>query len=358
VLEFVRSEADVPKGHERVGSMNVGLRGSTTPKKLGHDGSASESGIPDDGAGTSSAVPTLEGAAGIGPGGRSPRQMTYFIGSQSQVPRSPSKSPPGGRGVPQSGDGGYPDTPGKRLSPLIVSDDEAAQQCELQGMGSSGGPQGPSGGGGEPSSSARMRIDFERQPSSEPPIFRDGDTFFDGLTGPMVISQGENSAISGRTVMRGEQDEHTGSNPRGVGRLPIPGQDFAAPRTSTAIETDRGPFGIHSLASLGVELASIGGQPPPPRRDGLRSSVGTQHSADAVMENAGVPEWSGGQRSQTGPFPPSAKGKRSKIAKSVGSVASGDAFDAGLNPVDADMPAEALLPPAHERLKKARVDRG
>jgi hypothetical protein len=29
----VRSEADVPKGHERVGSMNVGLRGSTTPKK-------------------------------------------------------------------------------------------------------------------------------------------------------------------------------------------------------------------------------------------------------------------------------------------------------------------------------------
>jgi hypothetical protein len=25
VLEFVRSEADVPKGHERVGSMNVGL---------------------------------------------------------------------------------------------------------------------------------------------------------------------------------------------------------------------------------------------------------------------------------------------------------------------------------------------
>jgi hypothetical protein len=39
-------------------------------------------------------------------------------------------------------------------------------------------------------------------------------------------------------------------------------------------------------------------------------------------------------------------------------MASGDAFDAGLNPVDADMPAEALSPPAHERLKKARVDRG
>jgi hypothetical protein len=140
-------------------------------------------------------------------------------------------------------------------------------------MGSAGGPPGPTGGGGEPSSNARMRIDFERQPSSEPPIFRDGDTFFDGLTGPMVISQGENSAISRRTIMRGEQDERTGSNPRGVGWLPILGQNFAAPRTSTAMETDRGPFGIHSLTSLGVELASIGGQPPPPRRDGLRSSV-------------------------------------------------------------------------------------
>jgi hypothetical protein len=131
VLEFIRSEADVPKGHERVGSMNIGLRGSTIPKKLGHDGSASGSGNPDDGAGTSSGVPTLQGTAEIGPGGHTPRRMTYFIGLQSQVPRSPSKSPPGGRGVPESGDGGYPDTPGKRLSPLIVSDDEAAQQCEL-----------------------------------------------------------------------------------------------------------------------------------------------------------------------------------------------------------------------------------
>jgi hypothetical protein len=214
--------------------MNVGLRGSTTPKKPGHDGSASRSGIPDDRAGTSSGVPTVQGAAGIDPGGRIPRQMTYVIGSQSQVPRSTSKSPPGGRGIPKSGDGGYPNTPCKRLSPLIVSDDEAAQQCELQGMGSGGGPPGPSGGGGEPSSSARMRIEFERQPSSEPPIFRDGDTFFDGLTGPMVTSQGENFAISGRTVKRGEQDEHTSSIPRGVGWLPIPGQDFATPRTTTA----------------------------------------------------------------------------------------------------------------------------
>jgi hypothetical protein len=204
VLEFVQSEADVPKGHERVGSMNVGLRGSTTPKKPGQGRSTSGSGNPDDGAGTSSGVPTLQGADGIGPGGRTPRQMTYVIGSQSQVPRSPSKSPPGGRGVPGSGEGGYPNTPGKRLSPLIYSDDKAARRSELEGMGSGEGPPEPSGGGGKPSSSARMRIDFGRQPSSEPPIFRDGDTFFDGLTSPMVTSQGENSAIFRRTAMRGE----------------------------------------------------------------------------------------------------------------------------------------------------------
>jgi hypothetical protein len=98
------------------------------------------------------------------------------------------KSPPGGGGVPWSGEGGYPDIPGKRLSPLIYFDNEAARQSELEGMGSGGGPPGPSGGGGEPSSSARMRIDFGKQPSSESPIFRDGDTFFDGLTGPMVTS--------------------------------------------------------------------------------------------------------------------------------------------------------------------------
>jgi hypothetical protein len=358
VLEFVRSKADVLKGHERVGSMNVGLRGSTTPKKPGQGGSASGSGNPDDGAGTSSGVPTLQGTAGIGPGGRTPQQMAYVIGSQSQVPRSPSKSPPDGGGVPWSMEGGYPNTPGKRLSPLIYSDDEAAQRSELEGMGSGGGPPGPSGGGGEPSSSARMQIDFGKQPSSEPPIFRDSDTFFDGLTSPMVTSQGENSAIFGRIVIRDEQEEHTGSIPRGVSWQPIPGQDFTAARSTTPMETDRGPFGIHSLASLGVELASIGGPPLLPHRDGLRSSVGTQHSADAIMETAAVPEWRGGQHSQTGPSLPGAKGKRSKIAKYVGSVASSDAFDAGLNPVDADMPAEALSPPAHERLKKARVDRG
>jgi hypothetical protein len=156
VLEFVRSEADVPKGHERVGSMNVGLRGSTTPKKLGQGGSASGSGNPDDGAGTSFGVLTLQGAGGIGPGGRTPRQMSYVVELQSQVPRSPSKSPPGGGGVLGYGEGGYPDTLDKRLSPLIFSDDEDARRSELEGMGSSGGAPEPSGGGGEPSSSARM----------------------------------------------------------------------------------------------------------------------------------------------------------------------------------------------------------
>jgi hypothetical protein len=60
------------------------------------------------------------------------------------------------------------------------------------------------------------------------------------------------------------------------------------------METDRGPFGIHSLASLGVELASIGSPPPLPRWDGLCSSVATQYFADAVMETAAVPEWRGG----------------------------------------------------------------
>jgi hypothetical protein len=80
VLKFVRSEADVRKGHKRVGSMNIGLRGSTTPKKPGEGGSASGSGNPNDGAGTSSGVPTLQGASGINLGSRNPRQLTYVVG--------------------------------------------------------------------------------------------------------------------------------------------------------------------------------------------------------------------------------------------------------------------------------------
>jgi hypothetical protein len=119
--------------------------------------------------------------------------MTYVVGSQSQVPKSPSKLPPGGGGVLGSGEGGYPDIPGKgvRLSPLIFSDNKDARRSKLEGMGSGGGAPAPSGGGGEPSSSARMRIDFGKQPTLEPPIIRDDDTFFDGLTGPLVTSQGQ-----------------------------------------------------------------------------------------------------------------------------------------------------------------------
>jgi hypothetical protein len=203
--------------------MKVGLRGSTTPKKPGQGGSASGSGNPDDGAGTSSRMPTLQGTGGISPGGCTPRQMTYVVGSQSRVPRSPSKSPPGGGGVPRSGEGGYPDTPAKGLSPLIFSDDEEARQREVEGMGSGGGAAGPSGGGGEPSSSTRMRIDFGKQPISEPPIVRDDDIFSDGLTGPLVTSQDKNSTILGRTFRRGKQEEHTIPVPEGVGWQPIPG---------------------------------------------------------------------------------------------------------------------------------------
>jgi hypothetical protein len=100
----------------------------------------------------------------------------------------------------------------------------------------------------------------------------------------LVTSQGENSAIFGRTFRRGEQEEHTVTVPEGVGWQPIPGHDIAIARITTPMETDRGLFEIHNLASLGIELAKIRGPPPLPRRDGLRSSVATQHFADAVME--------------------------------------------------------------------------
>jgi hypothetical protein len=60
VLEFVRSEVEVPKDHERMGSMNVGLRGSNIPNKPGQGGSGAKLGNLDDGAGTFSGVPRLE----------------------------------------------------------------------------------------------------------------------------------------------------------------------------------------------------------------------------------------------------------------------------------------------------------
>ena len=143
------------------------------------------------------------------------------------------------------------------------------------------------------------------------------------------------------------------SVPEDIGRQPIPRQDIAATPNVTPMEMDCGPFGIHSLDSLHVELTSIGGAAC---QDGLRNSIATQHSADAIMETADIPEWRGGQHSQTGPSLPGAKKKRSKTSKSVGSMASANALDASLNPIDADMPFEALSPPVHERMKKARVE--
>jgi hypothetical protein len=61
-----------PKRSRESGKHECGPLGSTTPKKLGQGGSASGSGNPDEGAGTSSGVPTLQGAGGIGPGSRTP----------------------------------------------------------------------------------------------------------------------------------------------------------------------------------------------------------------------------------------------------------------------------------------------
>jgi hypothetical protein len=193
MLGFVRSEVDVPKGHERVGSMNVGLRGSTTPKKPGQGGSAAGSGNPDDGAGTLSGIDKLQASGGINPGGGTPREMTYVVGSQSQVPNSPSRSYHstllgGGGASTRFREGGYPDTLGKKLSPLIDSDDEKALRREVEELGSGGGALEPSKEGGERSSSARMQIDYWKQPLSEPPILMESETCFDGVTSPLVTS--------------------------------------------------------------------------------------------------------------------------------------------------------------------------
>jgi hypothetical protein len=80
-------------------------------------------------------------------------------------------------------------------------------------------------------------------------------------------------------------------------------------------------FSIRSLASLGVQLATIGGPLPLPGWDSRRSSVATQHSADAVMQSVPDPEWVVADCSKTRPSLPGTKGKRSKTSKSVGSLA-------------------------------------
>ena len=149
-------------------------------------------------------MPTLQGAGESSPVGCTLRQMTYAVELQSRVSISLSKSSPNGGGVSKSKEGGYFYIPGKGLRPLIVSDNEEAQQGEIEGMGSGRGAPGPSGGGGEPSSSMRMQIDFGKQPRLEPPILRDNDTRFNALTSPLVTSQGENSTILERTFIQGE----------------------------------------------------------------------------------------------------------------------------------------------------------
>jgi hypothetical protein len=75
------------------------------------------------------------------------------------------------------------------------------------------------------------------------------------------------------------------------------------------------------------------------------------------MQSVLDPEWVIADRSKTEPSLPGAKEKRSKTSKSVGALASADAIEAGLDPVDADMPAKRLSPSAYKRTKKARVER-
>jgi hypothetical protein len=132
-------------------------------------------------------------------------------------------------------------------------------------MGSGGGAPGPSGGGGGPSSSVKMRIDYGKQPLSEPPILRESETYFDGVTGSLVTSQGENSATIEKTFQRRIQQGQSVSLYEGVGWHPILRQDSANAPLQPSMETGRGPFGIQSLASLSIQLANIGGSPLPGR---------------------------------------------------------------------------------------------
>jgi hypothetical protein len=57
-------------------------------------------------------------------------------------------------------------------------------------MDTSIGAPGPVRGVGQPSSSVAKRIDFGNEPHSEPPILRESETSADGLTGPLITSQG------------------------------------------------------------------------------------------------------------------------------------------------------------------------
>jgi hypothetical protein len=76
------------------------------------------------------------------------------------------------------------------------------------------------------------------------------------------------------------------------------------------------------------------------------------------MQTVIDPESRGGGRSKNGSSLTGVKGKRWKPLKSAGSKSNTDALEAGLDPVDVDMPAETLSPLAYERTKKARMEQG
>jgi hypothetical protein len=133
------------------------------------------------------------------------------------------------------------------LSPHISFDDPDAVPRVVEGIGSGGGAPGPSRCGGEPSSSAKMRIDFGKQPRSEPPIPRETETYFDGLTGPLVTSQGKNSAALERTFRCRIQQGQTSTAHEGVGWQPIPGQDFINAPLPHPMERGLGPCGNPKL---------------------------------------------------------------------------------------------------------------
>lgn len=66
----------------------------------------------------------------------------------------------------------------------------------------------------------------------------------------------------------------------------------------------------------------------------------------------------GGRRTRSGPSLSGTKGKRVQTSKSVGSKASADALEVGLDPINDDISTEVLSSLAYKRTKKARVEQG
>jgi hypothetical protein len=78
-------EANVFKGHKKVGSMNMGLQGSNTLHKPDRGSSIVGSGNRDNAAGTSSGFGRLGAVGGLQAGSGASGQMTYKVESQLQV---------------------------------------------------------------------------------------------------------------------------------------------------------------------------------------------------------------------------------------------------------------------------------